>query len=191
MAAVVGALAELARETKCAINLIHHQGGDPNKWFRGGTAIADQADALFGFLKVKDPAAPQGEDDEDEDNDTGTRRLSCRGNWGKPHRAAAAPKDRYMQIVGGDGTEAALELVPAAKPLADKRVHYMGLIPTVLPLKTKTDAAKACGTTRTNGTWRDAWDALAANNTIVELDGLWTAMPADPEPPTPKSVPAI
>ncbi len=159
MATAVANLAQLARNQNSAHVLITHRGRDNRKLFRGATAIMDQADALFGLV-------PVGDADEEE---TDLRRLTCRGEWGKPPRYAEAPEDRYLRLDVEQGG-----IVGADSPRLTTRRHYETEIRELLPFTgTKKELAEACGTTPQNDSWRAAFEAIE----IVKVKGTFTVMP--------------
>jgi hypothetical protein len=128
MAYVVGTITGWAHELGPAILTIHHQGGDPNKWFRGSTAIRDACDLLLGWLPH---SFDGGEDDL-------LRRLSARGTWAKV-RHERPPPDRWFQQ-----TESGL-LVPVDAPASIATGKWDDAILALLPFDgTKTALAEAC-----------------------------------------------
>ena len=156
-AAVVAALGTVARNLDTAVTLSHHQGRDPNKWFRGATAMQDQTDALFGLLPVGD-----------DDDDSPLRRLSCRSQWGKM-RDDEDPEDRFMQLDVDRGG-----MVEAKNPSHPRQTQYEDAIKEALPFTgTKDGLAKKCETHANNNAWRAAFDALP----IVKAEGAFHLMP--------------
>lgn len=84
MAPVVADLALMARELDAAVILLHHSGHGEH-FARGSTAIADQADALFGYTV-------NGEQ----------RILSCNPGRGGKFRFGREPGDRVFRHAIGD-----------------------------------------------------------------------------------------
>ena len=154
MARAVGSLTTLAHATGVALATLHHEGWEAGR-SRGSTAIVDQADAAFSLQRLPD-----------ELEDSGVRRLTCRGPGGKM-RFGREPEDLYLRL-----SENGL-MVAADRP-ASKAAQYRGAILAALPQKGKTAAAQACGTTHNNGTWRAAWDELEALGEIVKTATGWT-----------------
>lgn len=159
MAPVVSAIAKLARDTGAAILLIHHK-GDGEKFFRGSTAIRDQADALFGLLR------------EGEDGDV--RRLSCNRGKGKM-RYAIEPPDRFLVIAPEAGGVAACDAPEAGSKQPVLYVVKEEIL-AVLPISTKSEAAKRIGRSRDDVTFRKAWDDLYEAGTITADHGQWVVV---------------
>lgn len=78
MAAFVSRLANMARDLKAAIVLLHHSGHN-TQFARGSSAIADQVDAVFGYVVDGD-----------------ARRLSCDPMRGGKFRFGRSPRDRLF-----------------------------------------------------------------------------------------------
>lgn len=154
MARAVGSLTTLAHATGVALATLHHEGWEAGR-SRGSTAIVDQADAAFSLQRLPD-----------ELEDSGIRRLTCRGPGGKM-RFGREPDDLYLRL-----SENGL-MVAADRP-ASKAAHYRAAILASLPQKGKTAAAQACGTTHNNGTWRAAWGELEDLGEIVKTATGWT-----------------
>jgi hypothetical protein len=151
MSAVITAITNMAHELGPAILTIHHQGGDPHKWFRGSTAILDAADGLVGWLPHSF----------DSDTDDGMRRLAAKGTWAKV-RNDRAPEDVWFQQ-----TDAGL-FVPAETPTQDVTSKWDEVILGLLPWEgTKTALAEACGAKLTNRAWDSAYKRL-----VVKRDGV-------------------
>jgi KaiC/GvpD/RAD55 family RecA-like ATPase len=169
MGPVIAALAGIARETDAAILLIHHQGWDTDKAYRGSTAIQDQADAIFTFSRDK--------------ADTDIRRLACH-----KMRSDAEPEDRFFRLDIQDGI-----FTTADKPVAEavrKRDELQADILANLPARTKAEIARALGVSDDLRSYRDAWFALEQAGEIVQaVDGMWTVVPDFPERAVPQ--PAI
>lgn len=144
MSAVVTGITNIAHDTGSGIVTIHHQGGDPNKWFRGSTAILDACDVLIGWL-------PHSYDSDDDK----LRRLAARGTWSKM-RHEAEPEDRWFRQ-----TESGL-FVPADAPEQIVTSKWDDAIRKLLPFTgTKTALAEACGTNSRNNAWADAYKRVA------------------------------
>lgn len=158
MAPVVAALAKLARDTKTAIVLVHHK-GDGEKFFRGSTAIKDQADALFALLR-------------DPDDENAPRRFRCRGGKGKM-RYAPEPPDVYLTISPEAGGVAASDPPEGVGPLVPAREAVAAAILAALPAATKKEIADKVGRSPDNKTFRDAWSDLRAAHELVEINGVW------------------
>lgn len=154
MSAVVQDLTDMAHELGPAILTIHHQGGDPHKWFRGSTAIFDAADVLVGWL----PHTFDGDDDK-------LRRLAARGTWAKV-RHGAEPEDRWF-VQQDNGL-----LVPLDEaPLQTVTSKYDEEIRALLPFTgTKTALAEACNTNSRNGSWADAYNRVATKVGDTHID---------------------
>jgi hypothetical protein len=127
MAPVVAALAKVARDTGAAVLLIHHMGDNEAKFYRGSSAIKDQADALFALLR--------------DENDSAVRRLACRGGKGKM-RYAEEPRDRFLVIEPECGGVEAVDPPEAEEPVSE--TLKSGIL-AQLPAKTKSEVAKALG----------------------------------------------
>ena len=129
-------MAKLGRDADVAIILIHHK-GEGEKWYRGSTAIKDQSDALFGFLRDGDD--PEGL----------RRRLSCRGAKGKAPRYAMEPPDLWLAIdIPGGGvveTDPPDSLPPVRVVQAMVKDTIKQGILESLPARTKTEVAGAAG----------------------------------------------
>ncbi len=165
MAPVVAALAKLARDTGAAILLVHHMGDNPEKFFRGSSAIKDQADALFALLR--------------DDDDPEARRLTCRGGKGKM-RYAAEPADRYLAIAPAHGGVVATEAPePGDEPRNLRRESVKAGIRTHLPAKTKSEVAAALGLRPDDKTFRTAWGELEGDGKIVLAGGEWMVVVPD------------
>lgn len=148
MSGVVQALTNLAHDLGPAILTIHHQGGDPHKWFRGSTAILDAADGLIGWL-------PRSFDEDDD----GIRRLSAKGAWAKTRNDRAPDDHWFQQLENG-------LFVPADRPAEVDHSKYDSLLRAQLPfVGTKTKLAEACGTDLSNRAW------IAAYKRLVDRDG--------------------
>lgn len=78
MAAFVARLANMARDLKAAVVLLHHSGHN-TQFARGSSAIADQVDAVFGYVV-----------------DAEARRLSCDPMRGGKFRFGRSPRDRLF-----------------------------------------------------------------------------------------------
>ena len=168
MAPTVSTVAKLARDTRSAIVLIHHK-GDSEKFYRGSTAIRDQADALFALLR------------EDDDDDSTVRRLRCRGGKGKM-RYALEPEDVYLTISPFDGGVAECDApAPTAKPGYGKMREYVKtLITEALPAKTKTEVSVVVGRPLNDRCFREAWVELERDGSIVQRGGSWVVVISDP-----------
>lgn len=156
MARIVGEITSWAHDIGPAILTIHHQGGDPHKWFRGSTAIHQQCDALVGWLPHQ----------WDADEDDGLRRLAARGGWAKV-RNDVPPEDRWFKQL-----ESGL-LVPADPPDAPAASKWDHVIEELLPFPgSKTDLAAACvdpsdpdkRASVDNNAWRKAYDRTVKLN---------------------------
>ena len=144
MSAVVTDISDLAHDLGPGILTIHHQGGDPHKWFRGSTAIFDACDSLVGWL----PHTFDGEDDK-------LRRLAAQGTWAKV-RHGKEPPDRWFRQ-----TDSGL-LVPEEAPEQVIAGKWDAVIREHLPFDgTKKALAEACGTNSRNNAWSDAYDRTA------------------------------
>ena len=160
MAPAVSALAKLARDTNAAIVLVHHK-GDSEKFFRGSTAIKDQADALFALLR-------------DPDDEHAPRRLRCRGGRGKM-RYAPEPPDIYLDINPEEGGVAGSDPPEDTGPQVPIREAVATAIAAALPAKTKKEVADKIGRRADNKTFRDAWEDLERAGGIVQINGGWAA----------------
>jgi hypothetical protein len=158
MAPTVAALAKLARDTNAAIVLVHHK-GDSEKFFRGSTAIKDQADALFALLR-------------DPDDEHAPRRLRCRGGKGKM-RYALEPLDVFLDICPEAGGVAGSDPPEDPEPQVPVRVAVAQAIKAALPAKTKADVALKVGRPRNDVTLAAAWKELQDANDVVEINGVW------------------
>jgi hypothetical protein len=160
MAPAVAALAKLARDTRAAIVLVHHMGDNVDKFFRGSSAIKDQADALFALLR--------------DENDPDVRRLACRGGKGKM-RYAAEPADRYLVIEPERGGVEAVDEPEAetAKPISE--AVKAGIL-AQLPARTKTEVAKGLGRRLEDRTLREAWKELQAGGKIAQNGDKWVVV---------------
>jgi archaellum biogenesis ATPase FlaH len=158
MAPTISALAKLARDTHAAILLVHHK-GDGEKFWRGSTAIRDQADALFGLMR----------DDEDGD----VRRLSCGKGKGKM-RYAPEPADRFMVIDPEAGGVAGCDR-PDAGPVVPVRQSVAAQIKAALPGQYKKEVAEKIGRNGRDQTFRDAWADLERTGEIVQVSGQWVS----------------
>jgi hypothetical protein len=156
MAPTVGAFAKLARDTNAAILLIHHKGkGDALA--RGSSAIYDQADALYGLLRLDDQPR--------------VRRLTTR--HGKPPRYMEDPRDRFLTInPRGGGVAAADAPEPDGPKVSVQESVAMG-IKAALPATTKKDVAEKLGRPPTDVTFRRAWSQLEAADEIKQVAGVW------------------
>ena len=158
MSAVVQDLSDLAHESDAAILTIHHQGGDPNKWFRGSTAILDAADSLIAWL----PHIWTN------DGDDGLRRLVASGAWAKV-RHTEAEKDRWFQQ-GPHGL-----FMPSGPPEKEVVGKWDRVIEGMLPFEgTKGAFAEACDTNLGNRAWADAYKRVAIQdgNHHTKLPGI-------------------
>jgi hypothetical protein len=179
MAPAIASVAKLARDTQAAILLVHHK-GDSDKFFRGSTAIRDQADALFALLR-------EGQADDDQGEDDGVRRLRCRGGKGKM-RYAVEPPDVFLTISPADGGVAACD-APAtrARSQAPTLAAVKQAILSALPAKTKTAAAGKVRRRDDDPTFRAAWAALEDDGAIAKQDRRWKVVvvqaPTEPPPP--------
>ena len=175
MAPVVAAIAKLARDTGAAILLIHHK-GDSEKFYRGSTAIKDQADALFALLR-------EGE----EDSDSGVRKLRCRGGKGKM-RYAPEPEDVFLTISPFDGGVAGAERpTVASNPAADKdrhRNYVKAQILDALPGESKSEVAEALHYSSNERLFREAWTELARSKQMAQSGSpkLWRRVSCQSDP---------
>jgi hypothetical protein len=158
MAPAVAALAKLARDTDAAIVLVHHK-GDSEKFFRGSTAIKDQADALFALLR-------------DPDDEEAPRRLRCRGGRGKM-RYAPEPPDVYLNISPEEGGVASSDPPEDPGPQVPAREAVATAIKAALPAKTKKEVADKVRRRTDDKTFRDAWNDLRAAGELAEINGVW------------------
>jgi len=161
MAPAVGAVAKLARDTDAAVVLVHHK-GDGEKFYRGSSAIKDQADALFGVLPVNP----------DDDDDLG-RRITCRGVRGKAPRYDEAPPDRYVAVNFAEGGVVAADAPEDPGPVVPKRQAVALAIKAALPAKTKKEVADKVGCNPDNNEFRSAWGDLRDAGELVEINGVW------------------
>lgn len=180
MAPTVAAVAKLARDTESAILLVHHK-GDSDKFYRGSTAIKDQADALFALLREGD----------EEGADNGIRRLRCRGGRGKM-RYAPEPADIYLEISPLDGGVVACG-EPASetgRPQPARQLVKKAIL-DALPARTKTEAAVVVGRGRDDYTFKAAWVELERAGVITQTGSpkLWRAVtdPRETRPPATNS----
>jgi hypothetical protein len=157
MAPTIAALAKLARDTGAAIILIHHK-GDSEKFYRGSTAIKDQADALFALLR-------------DPDDEDAPRRLRCRGK-GKM-RYSLEPPDVYLTINPAVGGVAAADAPDDDGPKVPIRDAVAQAIRAALPAKTKAEVALKVGRPRNDVTLASVWKDLEASGDVVEISGVW------------------
>ena len=158
MAPAVSALAKVARDTGAALVLVHHK-GDSEKFFRGSTAIKDQADALFALLR-------------DPDDENAPRRLRCRGGKGKM-RYAPEPADVFLVIDPEQGGVAGSDPPESPGPVVPAREAMAVSIKAALPAKTKKEVADKVGKRTDDKTFRDAWSDLKTAREIVEVAGHW------------------
>jgi archaellum biogenesis ATPase FlaH len=158
MAPAVAALAKLARDSGAAIVLVHHK-GDSEKFFRGSTAIKDQADALFALLR-------------DPDGEHAPRRLRCRGGKGKM-RYAPEPPDVYLDISPEEGGVAGSDPPEEPEPQIPIRHAVAQAIKAALPAKTKAEVALKVGRPRNDVTLAAAWKELQDAGEVVEINGVW------------------
>jgi hypothetical protein len=161
MAPAVAAVAKLARDTGAAIVLVHHK-GDGEKFYRGSTAIKDQADALFGLL----PVNPDDDDDQ-------RRRITCRGVRGKAPRYAGPPPDWYVEVSFTDGGVVAAETPEAPEAPVPVREAVAQAITAALPARTKTEVADKIGRALHDRSFREAWRDLEVTGAISEINGVW------------------
>jgi hypothetical protein len=159
MAPAVAALAKLARDTGAAIILVHHK-GDSEKFFRGSSAIKDQADALFALLR-------------DPDDEHAPRRLRCRGGRGKM-RYAPEPPDVFMDIRPENGGVAEADAPPARGPVVLARDAVAVAIKAALPAQYKKEVADKIGRHDRDRAFTEAWKVLERAGEIVQIDGVWT-----------------
>jgi RecA/RadA recombinase len=149
MSAAVTDLTHLAHESGAGIVTIHHQGGDPHKWFRGSTAILDACDALIGWL----PHHFDGDDDK-------LRRLAARGTWAKT-RHEKEPDDLWFQQ-----RDNGLFVPVDEAPEQDSVGKYDEAILALLPFDgTKQELAEAVTGKPSSGAFRRAYERVA------QLDG--------------------
>jgi hypothetical protein len=141
MAPTVAAVAKLARDTGAAIVLIHHE-GDSEKFFRGSSAIRDQADALFALLR-------------DPDDEDAPRRLRCRGGKGNL-RSAPEPPDVYLDISPEEGGVKGSDPPEDPGPVVPVREAVAALIEAGMSVKYKKEAAEKIGRKKDDSTFRDA-----------------------------------
>jgi hypothetical protein len=160
MAPAVAALAKLARDTNAAIVLVHHK-GDSEKFFRGSTAIKDQADALFALLR-------------DPDDEHAPRRLRCRGGRGKM-RYALEPPDVYLEISPEAGGVAGADPPEDPGPVVPMREAITVAIKAAMPVQFKKQAAEKIGRRGDDKTFRDAWEDLERTGRIVQINGGWAS----------------
>jgi archaellum biogenesis ATPase FlaH len=158
MAPAVSALAKLARDTNAAIVLVHHK-GDSEKFFRGSTAIKDQADALVALLR-------------DPDDEHAPRLLRCRGGRGKM-RYALEPPDVYLHISPEEGGVAGSDPPEDAGPQVPIREAVALAIKAALPARTKVEVALKVGRPRNDVTLAAAWRELQDAGEVVEMNGVW------------------
>ncbi len=168
MAPAVGAVAKLARDTNAAILLIHHK-GDGEKFYRGSTAIKDQADALFGLLPVNP-----------DDDDDMRRRLTCRGARGKAPRYDDAPLDRYVLVDFSAGGVVAVDAPRAEGTVIPLRQAVATAIKAAMPVKSKREAAGKIGRHDKDQMFRDAWEDLERAGGIAQVNGGWVATDTSP-----------
>jgi hypothetical protein len=168
MAPTVAGVAKLARDTDAAIVLVHHK-GDGEKFFRGSSAIKDQADALFGMLPVNP----------DDDNDL-RRKITCRGVRGKAPRYAEAPPDLFVVIDYEAGGVVSTDAPPPPAPTISVREALKLAIKVALPAKTKADVAGKLDRRRDDKTFQAAWTELETAREIVENDGVWGVVVPQP-----------
>jgi hypothetical protein len=162
----VAAIAKLARDTSAAIVLIHHK-GDSDKFYRGSTAIKDQADALFALLRPSDQ----------EDDGNPVRRLRCRGGKGKM-RYAPEPPDVHLMIAPARG--GVIEADPpqfvdrmTEEAPSELREAIKQEILATLPAKNKTAVAAKIRRRDNDRTFRAAWAELDHDGLIVKEKGCW------------------
>lgn len=175
MAPVVGTIAKLAADTGAAILLTHHK-GDSAKFYRGSTAIKDQADALFGLLR---------DNDEEEFDDNLVRRLRCRGGKGKM-RYAPEPEDVFLMVSPEDGGVVACgpPVSAADTRKAPTREAVKAEILAALPAKTKSEVASVLDRRNDDRTFRDAWVELERARMIAQEGGRWVVVVvSDPRGP--------
>jgi archaellum biogenesis ATPase FlaH len=161
MAPAVAAVAKLARDTGAAIVLVHHK-GDGEKFYRGSSAIKDQADSLFGMLPV----------DPDDDDDL-RRRITCRGVRGKAPRYDEAPPDRYVEVNFADGGVVAVDAPEDPGPVIPARQAVAEAIKAAMPAKTKTEAAEKVGRSLNDTSFRGAWEDLERAGEISKSGDGW------------------
>jgi hypothetical protein len=155
MALIVARAARLSRTTGAGIVVIHHQGDSDEKLYRGSTGIIDQADALFGLLRV-----------EGEEN---VRKLTCGGGKGKM-RYAVEPADRWLRLMTADGvivesvavtdTQAARRDAPPSA--RDRYVEQLRIPYADNPRLTQASAAEIVGVAKGNQSAREALEQLRA-----------------------------
>lgn len=158
MAPAVAALAKLARDTDAAIVLVHHK-GDSDKFFRGSTAIKDQADALFARLRHPD-------------DEHAPRRFRCSGGKGKM-RYAPEPADVFLTVDPEAGGVAGSDPPEDTGPQVSAREAVTTAIKAALPAKTKKEVADKVGRRTDDKTFRDAWNDLRAAGELAEINGVW------------------
>lgn len=158
MAPAVSALAKLARDTNAAIVLVHHK-GDSEKFFRGSTAIKDQADALFALLR-------------DPNDENAPRCLRCGGGRGKM-RYAPEPADVYLDISPEAGGVAISGPPEDTGPQVSAREAVAAAIKAALPAATKTAVAEKVGRSLNDNSFRGAWSDLQDAGEIAKNAGIW------------------
>lgn len=171
MAPAVADLAKMARDTGAAIVLIHHK-GDSEKFFRGSSAIKDQADALFGLLR-------------DPDDDDAPRRLTCRGSRAKNPRYAPETLDVFVHVSPEHGGVIGSDPPEKAKgPGIPMREAVAAAIKAAMPVTYKKDAAGKVGRRPDDWAFKGAWEDLERAGEIVQSNGGWIAggggLPLDP-----------
>jgi hypothetical protein len=158
MAPTVASLAKLARDTDSAILLVHHMGDSEDKFYRGSSAIKDQADALFALLR----------DDEEDD----LRRLTCREGKGKM-RYEAEPDDRYFHFAESGITNVDAPEPRKPTPSRPTREYVKAEILNNLPAPTKAEVARRLDRRRHDDTFLKAWTELEREDSIVKDGGSW------------------
>ena len=161
MAPAVGAVTKLARDTNAAIVLVHHK-GDGEKFYRGSSAIKDQADALFALLPVNP-----------EDDDDLRRRLTCRGTRGKAPRYDVATPDQFIEVDFTNGGVVAVVAPEDVGPQIPAREAVAVAIKAALPVKYKQEAAEKIGRHAKDQTFGEAWGDLKRAGEIVQISGHW------------------
>jgi hypothetical protein len=165
MAFVIGALAVVARETGCAIVLLHHQGyGEDAHASRGSSAILDQADALLLLTAAED----------------GTLTLSASASKGCKYRFGEVPHDRYfrLDLDGGDilaAAEPPAGTAPRVPPVRAAVEAQLRELLTEDPGLTRADALRGIGRKPSDATGREVWAELVAQGVVV------VAAPQGPE----------
>lgn len=170
MGSFVARLARLARDTKAAVVVLHHTGHGLNTQFaRGSSAIADQVDAVFGYVI-----------------DGELRRLSCDSTRGGKFRFGREPRDRFFRpvqceptypgtvVIAEDRGDTTTTTADTAVRRETQETRFVARIPDLILSGLETTAALAAdlGVHADNKSLRNALNRLISEGEVQREGGV-------------------